>query len=210
MSHRFAGSSLSSLAALALAAPLWLSAAAVHAAPAAPATPPAAAAPAQAAVNPVEKPIRTLIGAVRFGKFPMAISMLDGESQGKQLLGEDWAKGTPAQRAEFIKLFHGVFAKQALPKIQKNFEHLESMVYDAPEITGEAASIKSVVTILHALKKQELKLKYKMQKVGADWKVVDVAVLGDSMLKSIREDQIIPIMKEGGWAKLLELLRQKA
>jgi phospholipid transport system substrate-binding protein len=84
------------------------------------------------------------------------------------------------------------------------------MVYDAPEIAGDTASIKSVVTILHAMKKQELKLKYKMQKVGADWKVVDVAVLGDSMIKSIREDQIVPIMKEGGWNKLLELLRQKA
>lgn len=174
----------------------------------APPTPGPAAAPA--AVNPVEKPIRTLIGAVRFGKFPMAISMLDGEHQGQLLLGDDWAKGTPAQRAEFIKLFHAVFAKQALPKIQKNFEHLESMVYDAPEISGDTASIKSVVTILHAMKKQELKLKYKMHKVGADWKVVDVAVLGDSMIKSIREDQIVPIMKEGGWNKLLELLRQKA
>lgn len=198
--------------AVALSCVAWMTAAAALAAPAPAPTPaPAPAAPAaQAAVNPVEKPIRTLIGAVRFGKFPMALATLDGETQGKLLLGDDWAKGTPAQRTEFIKLFHAVFAKQALPKIQKNFEHLESMVYDAPEIAGDTASIKSVVTILHAMKKQELKLKYKMQKVGADWKVVDVAVLGDSMIKSIREDQIVPIMKEGGWNKLLELLRQKA
>lgn len=198
--------------AVALSCVAWMTAAAALAAPAPAPTPaPAPAAPAaQAAVNPVEKPIRTLIGAVRFGKFPMALTALDGETQGKLLLGDDWAKGTPAQRAEFVKLFHAVFAKQALPKIQKNFEHLESMVYDAPEIAGDTASIKSVVTILHAMKKQELKLKYKMQKVGADWKVVDVAVLGDSMIKSIREDQIVPIMKEGGWNKLLELLRQKA
>lgn len=190
-------------AAVALAAP-----AAPPAANPAPSVPGPTAGPA--AANPVEKPIRTLIGAVRYGKFPMALTMLDGETQGKLLLGDDWAKGTPAQRAEFIKLFHAVFAKQAMPKIQKNFEHLESMVYDAPEIAGDSASIKSVVTILHAMKKQELKLKYKLQKVGADWKVVDVAVLGDSMIKSIREDQIVPIMKEGGWNKLLELLRQKA
>lgn len=187
---------------------LWLSLS--TGALAAPAPAPAPAAPAEAAVNPVEKPIRTLIGAVRFGKFPLALQQLAGETQGRALLGDDWQKGSEAQRAEFIKLFHAVFAKQALPKIQQNFEHLESMVYEAPEITGETASIKSVVTILHAMKKQELKLKYKMQKIGADWKVVDVAVLGDSMIKSIREDQIIPIMKDGGWDKLLELLRAKA
>lgn len=53
-------------------------------------------------------------------------------------------------------------------------------------------------------------MKYKLTKVGADWKLVDVAVLGDSMLKGIREDQIVPILKEGGWNKLLELLREKA
>ena len=208
MSRRPTASLFSALLRL---APLYLLAVPALAAPAAPpASAPAVPPSGQAAIHPVEKPIRTLIGAVRFGKFPLALTMLDGETQGKLLLGDDWAKGTPAQRAEFIKLFHSLFAKQALPKIQKNFEHLEAMVYDAPEIAGDAASIKSVVTILHALKKQELKLKYKMQKVGADWKVVDVAVLGDSMLKSIREDQIVPIMKEGGWNKLLELLRQKA
>ncbi len=176
---------------------------------AAPAAPPAAA-PAEAAVNPVEKPIRTLIGAIRFGKFPMALQQLSGDAQGKVLLGDEWQKATEAQRSEFIKTFHAVFAKQAMPKIQSNFEHLEAMVYEAPEITGDTAAIKSVVTVLHAMKKQEFKLKYKLAKVGADWKIVDVSVLGDSMLKGIRDDQIIPIMKEGGWNQLLQLLREKA
>lgn len=175
---------------------------------AAPVAPPPA--PPETAVNPVEKPIRTLIGAIRFGKFPLALQQMSGEAQGKFLLGDDWAKGTDAQRAEFIKNFHAVFAKQAMPKIQQNFEHLEAMVYETPEITGDNAAIKSVVTVLHAMKKQEYKLKYKLTKAGADWKIVDVAVLGDSMLKGIRDDQIVPIMKEGGWNQLLQLLRDKA
>lgn len=181
---------------------------------AAPSAPPAAPAPAPAetgdvAANPVEKPVRTLIAAVRYGKFPMALKLLDGESQGKALLAADWQSATEAQRTEFIQLFHGLFAKLAFPKMQKNFEHLESIVYDAPEIAGETAKIKSTITILHALKKQELKLKYTLHKVGADWRVVDVTVLGDSMLGGIREDQIAPIFKEGGWAKLLEIMRAK-
>jgi phospholipid transport system substrate-binding protein len=29
------------------------------------------------------------------------------------------------------------------------------------------------------------------------------------MLKGIRDDQIIPIMKEGGWDNLLKLMREK-
>lgn len=179
---------------------------------AAPPAAPAPAAPAEsgdATANPVEKPVRTLIAAVRYGKFPMAIKVLDGEGQGRLLLAADWPTATEAQRTEFIQLFHGVFAKIAFPKMQKNFEHLESIVYDAPEITGDTAKIKSTITILHALKKQELKLRYAMHKVGADWRIVDVAVLGDSMLTGVREDQIAPIMKEGGWPKLLDILRAK-
>ncbi len=177
---------------------------------AAPAVAPVVPAAAEAAVSPVEKPIRTLIGAIRFGKFPLALTQLAADAQGQLLLGADWAKGSQAQRDEFTKLFQAVFAKQAMPKIQKNFEHLESMVYEAPQITGNTASLKSVVTILHALKKQELKLTYKLAKLGQEWRIVDVAVLGDSMLTGIREDQVVPILKEGGWPKLLELLRDKA
>ena len=61
--------------------------------------------------------------------------------------------------------------------------------------------------ILLPLKMQELKLKYQLSKEAAGWKVVDVAVLGDSMLKGIREDQIIPLMKEGGWDGLLKAMQ---
>ena len=52
--------------------------AALAAAPAAPA-PAAPAESGDAPANPVEKPVRTLIAAVRYGKFPMAIKVLDGE-----------------------------------------------------------------------------------------------------------------------------------
>ncbi|MGZ3460020.1 MAG: hypothetical protein ACXU86_16120, partial [Archangium sp.] len=34
-------------------------------------------------------------------------------------------------------------------------------------------------------------------------------VLGDSMLTGIRDDQVRPIMKQGGWEHLLELMRKK-
>ncbi|MSP93363.1 MAG: ABC transporter substrate-binding protein [Myxococcales bacterium] len=151
-----------------------------------------------------------MIGAIRFGKHTLALKFMAGVAQGKALLGDDWQKGTDAQRTELVTLFHAVFAKVAMPKVQKNFEHLESIVYDAPVVAGETATVKSVVTILHALKKQELKLTYHLVKAGTEWKVLDVAVLGDSMLRGIREDQIVPILKEGGWPKLLELLRAKA
>ncbi len=157
----------------------------------------------------VSKPLKTVIQAVRFGKDPLAIKSFAGEEQGKRLLGDAWGKGTDAQRKEFVALFHDLFARMAFPKIRKNFEHLDTVLYEDPKVDGGRAEIGSTILINHPMKKQELKVRYQLIKDGAAWKVIDVSVLGDSMLTGIREDQIIPIMKEGGWDNLLKLMKDK-
>ena len=186
-----------------------------QAAPTGPAPAPAPAAPEAPAADPnlshpAVKAIVTLIGAVRYGKFMMGLKYLDGQAQGAFLLGADWTKGDDKQRAEFVTLFHTLFAKVAFPKMQKNFENIQTVVYDAPLVTGNRAVVKSTLVVLHALKKQEYKLKYQLMLTGTEWKLVDVDVLGESMLTGVRNEQIVPIMKEGGWPNLLELLRKKA
>lgn len=190
---------------LALATP-----AAALAEPAAAPAAPAVASTDDKAANPVEKPIRTLISAVRFKKDDMALKFVAGEAMGKALLGDTWNTATPAQRDEFVSLFQTLFAKSAFPKMREKFEHLQTIVYDTPEIAGDTARIRSTIVILHAMKRQELKLRYSLVKAGADWKIVDVEVLGDSMLGGIREDQIIPIVKQDGIDGLLKLMREKA
>ena len=99
--------------------------------------------------------------------------------------------------------------KIAFPKIRKNFENLDSVLYDEPTITDDKAEMPSTVLINHPLKKQELKLKYSLIRQGGAWRVIDVSVLGDSMLMGIRDDQVQPIFKEGGWEKLLTLMKAK-
>lgn len=164
---------------------------------------------AAGAKDEVSKPLKTVVNSVRYGKDVLALKYFAGEEQGKQLLGDEWAKGTDAQRKEFVKLFHTVFAKVAFPKFRSQFENLDTILYEEPVVTGDKAELASTILINHPLKKQELKVKYSLVKTGG-WQVVDVAVLGDSMIKGIREDQIVPIMKEGGWDNLLKLLREKA
>ena len=156
------------------------------------------------------KPLKTVVNSVRYGKDLLALKNFAGEEQGKLLVGDDWAKGTDAQRKEFVELFHLLFGKVAFPKIRKNFENLDTVLYDEPTLTGDKAAVSSTILINHPLKKQELKVKYQLIKNAAGWQVIDVAVLGDSMLKGIRDDQIIPLLQEGGWAKLLEAMRKKA
>jgi len=157
----------------------------------------------------ISKPVKTVVQSVRYEKDDAALKHFASEDQGKFLLGDDWAKGSEAQRKEFTQRFNSLFAKIAFPKIRENFKNLASITYEDPKVEGDKARLKSTIVIDHPVKKQELKLEYTVVKVKGTWKVFDVSVLGDSMLTGIRDDQVRPIMKEGGWPKLLESMRQK-
>jgi phospholipid transport system substrate-binding protein len=164
-----------------------------------------AAAPNEA----VAKPVKTVVQSVRLNKDDLALKQLADEEMGRFLLGDDWAKGTDAQRKEFTQLFHSLFAKIAFPKVRENFKNLQSITYDAPTVEGDKGNVSSLVVINHPLKKQEMKLKYSVVKDANAWKVLDVFVLGDSMLTGIRDDQVRPIFQQGGWAHLLDMMRKK-
>lgn len=167
---------------------------------------PALAAPNEA----VSKPVKTVVQSVRYGKDLAALKLFGGEQQARFLLGDAWDKASEPQRKEFIEVFHTLFAKIAFPKVRDNFKNLASITYEDPEVTGDEAKVASTVVIDHPMKKQELKLKYALAKDKAGWKVVDVAVLGDSMLTGIRDDQVRPLLKEGGWDAVLKAMREKA
>ncbi len=158
----------------------------------------------------VTKPLKTVINSVRYGKDLAALKQFAGDEQGKLMVADSWSKGTDAQRKEFQDLFLQLFGKIAFPKIRKNFENLDTVLYEEPVITGETAAVASTILINHPLKKQELKVKYNLVKQAGGWKVVDVLVLGDSMLTGIRDDQVQPILKEGGWDALMKAMREKA
>jgi phospholipid transport system substrate-binding protein len=167
--------------------------------------------PAFAAHEDVVKPLKLVVGNVRYSKDKAALGQFAAEEQGKALLGDDWAKGTEAQRTEFKSLFQTLFAKIAFPKIREDFQYLQSVTYTEPKVEGDKATDDSTIVIKHPIKgTQQLKLKYALVQSAGAWKVLDVTVLGDSMLKGIREDQVAPIMKEGGWPNLLKLMRDKA
>jgi phospholipid transport system substrate-binding protein len=166
---------------------------------------PVLAAPNEAVV----KPVKTVVQSVRYSKDDLALKQLANEAQGRFLLGEAWDQGTDAQRKEFTKLFNSLFSQIAFPKVRENFKNLASITYEDPRVEGDKAKVSSTIIIDHPLKKQEMKLQYSVAKDNGTWKVVDVSVLGDSMLTGIRDDQIRPIMKEGGWDNLLKLMREK-
>lgn len=167
--------------------------------------------PAAAGDADVEKPIKTFIGAVRYGKDEMAKKLIDGEGQGRVLLGPGWDQGTAAQRKEFVSLFSDIFSATAFPKLRENFQKIETIVYGKPEVTNDSAQIDSTLVVLHPLKKQEIKVRYSLSKGKSGYRLVDVTFAGDkSVLSNIRDDQLAPLFAEGGWPKVLDMLRERS
>ncbi|NMO20346.1 ABC transporter substrate-binding protein [Pyxidicoccus fallax] len=165
---------------------------------------PALAAPKEDAVA---KPVKTVVQSVRYERDALALKHFGSEEQGKYLLGDAWAKGTDAQRKEFVQLFQDLFAAIAFPRVRENFKNLDSITYEPAQVTGNEATIASTIFIKHPLKTQEMKLNYRLIKDAAAWKVVDVKVLGSSMLTDIRDSQVQPLLKQGGWDLLLARMR---
>ncbi|WP_426754999.1 ABC transporter substrate-binding protein [Myxococcus sp. Y35] len=157
--------------------------------------------------DPVAKPVKTVVQSVRYERDALALKHFGSEEQGKFLLGEEWAKGTDAQRKEFIALFKDLFANIAFPRVRENFKNLDSITYEPSQVQGNEATVASTVFIKHPMKTQEMKLKYRLVKEAAAWKVVDVTVLGSSMLTDIRDSQVKPLLAKGGWDLLLERMR---
>ena len=173
-------------------------------------TAPAATAAGSSGTAEVEAPCKKLIGAVRYSKDAMGLKQMDGTSQGQFLAAAEWAKATQAQRDEFVTLFHSMFSGIAFPRIRKNFENLETILYDTPTVKGDTASLGSTVVILHPMKKQEIRCTYDLKKGADGWKVVDVTIQGDkSMLTNIRDDQVQPLLAKRGWDGILEAMRKR-
>ena len=165
---------------------------------------------ASAKGSAVEAPCKKLIGAVRYKKDAMGLSQMDGPAQGAFLAGDWWAKATDAQKTEFVSLFHKMFAGIAFPRIRANFENLETIVYDAPKVKGDKATVGSTIVILHPMKKQEIVCSWDLRKHGDKWMVLDVTVKGDrSMLTNIRDDQVQPLLAKKGWDGILDAMRKR-
>ncbi|MCO4763375.1 MAG: ABC transporter substrate-binding protein [Myxococcales bacterium] len=158
----------------------------------------------------MHKTLKRMIGAIRYKRSAKALAQFSGPTQGAFLAGSYWAKASPAQKTEFVALFHKMFAGIAFPNIQKNFKNLETVLYSKAKIRGTNAKVDAVIVILHPMKKQEIQATFDLTKVAGTWKVVDVTVKGNpSMLTRIRDDQVQKILAKGGFPKLLTLLKKR-
>ncbi|MFT3924272.1 MAG: ABC transporter substrate-binding protein [Myxococcales bacterium] len=157
----------------------------------------------------VLKPVTDLVFKVRTQKDLSALKNFDSEQQARFVLEGAYDGMTDAQRKEFSSLFQTIFAKIAFPRVRENLKDLLSASYAKPVVKGDRASVDSTLTLAHPMKNEELKLRYVLTKDKTGWKVLDVLVLGNSMLVDVRDNQVRPLLQEKGVEGMLQAMRDK-
>lgn len=156
-----------------------------------------------------QKPVKMLIGSIRYKKDKVALKMLAVDQMSKELNASHWAKMSAAEKKEFEKNLGILLQKISFVQARKMFKHIDAILYTDPVVKGNRATIKSTIVVHKAYKKKELVLTWTLLKRGKKWLVLDVWTVGESTIKGLREDQIDPLVKEGGVKKLLQAMRDK-
>ena len=156
-----------------------------------------------------QKPVKMLIGAIRYKKDDMALKLLALDQMTVELNKNHLDKVSAAQKKAFAKNLGVLLKKLSFPKARDLFKHLDAILYDEPVVKGDRASIKSTIVVHRAYKKTELVITWSLLKKGKNWLILDTTTVGESTSAGIREDQVDPLFKEGGIKLVLQKMEEK-
>ena len=130
--------------------------------------------------------------------------LFDFDEMSQRSLGSAWAKATPAEQKEFVRLFGGLIANAYLSRIEQYTG--EPITYVGERVEGDEARVQSNVL---TPKGSEVAIEYRLYRSTEDrWTVYDIYVEGISLVGSYKA-QFNRILQRGSFADLLKQLRQK-
>jgi len=168
---------------------------------------PASAAPASA--KQVKKTLKTLITAIRYAKYDLAAKQLDVGEMVERLMADSWKKLSDADKQEMTTDFEKILRLTSFVKGHEMFEHLDAVLYDEPRDEDGTAKCKSTIVVHRNYKKTEIVIDWVLHQEGGSPRIYDIVMLGESTLDGIREDQVEPLLEDGGTAAVMKALRDK-
>lgn len=177
--------------------------------PATRATQAVSAAPSAADAAAAQKSVRALINAIRYNKDAVAAKHLNFEGMARLLLLQDYDKASAAQRQQFVASLGTLVAKTSFPKGREMFHYLDALLFEAASQAGDTLQVGSVVVVHRNLKKVELPITWVLTRSQDVWQVVDIISMKESTAHGIREEEVLPLMQEGGMAKVLAAMQER-
>ena len=127
----------------------------------------------------------------------------DWEEMVRRSLATHWAKRTPEEKKEFLRLFSDLLERAYMGKIEEYSG--EKVRYEGEAIDGEYAAVKVNIA---TKKNKDIPVEYRLKKDRNDWFVYDVSVEGVSLVNNYRT-QFNSIILESSYENLVKKIKEK-
>jgi phospholipid transport system substrate-binding protein len=127
----------------------------------------------------------------------------DWEEMARRSLAIHWAKRTPEEKKEFVRLFSDLLERAYMSKIEEYSG--EKVRYEGEAIDGEYAVVKINIA---TKKSKDIPVEYRLKKDRNDWFVYDVSIEGVSLVNNYRT-QFNSIILESTYENLVKKIKEK-
>jgi len=127
----------------------------------------------------------------------------DWEEMARRSLATHWAKRTPEEKKEFVRLFSDLLERAYMSKIEEYSG--EKVRYEGEVIDGEYAVVKVNIA---TKKSKDIPVEYRLKKERNDWFVYDVSIEGVSLVNNYRT-QFNSIILESTYEDLVKKMKEK-
>lgn len=189
---------------------LWLAFASLAVPAGAAAAPPAPSQAPQSVAGPdasaAQAAVKGLVGAIRYGKDAAARKRLGVDTMAKSLLGATYGRMDAQDRGHFVRGLGELLIADSFPRGREMFHYLDALLFAAPSRVGEQLHLPCTIVVHRELKKVEIAVTWVLGREEDAWKVVDIVAQNESTLAGIREQEVDPLLQEGGVKTLLQTL----
>lgn len=133
----------------------------------------------------------------------IATGIFDLEEAAKRALGPHWGARTPAERAEFVRLFTDLLERSYVSKIE--LYQGEKITYGAESVEGGQATVRTRVVTKQGT---EIPVSYRLHRRDGRWLVYDVMIEGVSLVANYRS-QFNKIIQSSSYEELVKRLRAR-
>ena len=127
----------------------------------------------------------------------------DWEEMARRSLATHWAKRTPEEKKEFVRLFSNLLEQTYLKQVEDYSG--EKVLYEGETKDGDYAMVRvKIVT----KKNKDIPVEYRLKKEGNHWSVYDVSIAGVSLVNNYRI-QFNNIILQSSYENLIKKLKEK-
>jgi phospholipid transport system substrate-binding protein len=127
----------------------------------------------------------------------------DFNEMSKRSLGPHWARRSPQEQQEFVRVFTGLLENAYVEQIES--ANGDKVVYGKEQMDGDTAIVPTKVI---TNKGEEVAITYRLHQLGGDWKVYDVIVEDISLVNNYRS-QFNRVLANASFDELMRRLQGK-